>query len=240
MRVDLELVCPFCAKNYVQHNGKNYINEEHVPPKCLFIHKRDKHGLITIPSCKDCNQGTSIIDEKFKINLGIYLESDSEDKEVFYGSMLRTLNHKPSWRNEILSKISDILLPYNRGYGHPIALDSEVLYLGARKIIRGLHWRVTGEVLPASDEPTVKLLEQGSNSIKLDAKTREIFDEFGKVIEKCGDIFKVVYAVPVDCKSASMWLISFYGENVFLGFTHPSIPIEKQKIYNLADYSWAI
>ena len=70
---NFNMLCPFCGVNIVQHNGKKYISKEHVPPESIFIDKMDASGLIKIPCCTHCNNGTSKYDEQFKYLLSMQL-----------------------------------------------------------------------------------------------------------------------------------------------------------------------
>jgi hypothetical protein len=183
-KFDPNLICPFCGTNAVQHNGKRYISPEHVPPQSVFVDKNDKHGLITVPSCSSCNGGTSEQDERFKFQLSIQLGVDTPQKKAFWDSCRESLHHKSSWRNNVIANTSPLLMPYGQGYGHPVALDVHPMQTVIIKIIRGLHWKVTGEVLPPTVETSINILQQGYS---LDGELLAMFNKFGKSIQKCGD-----------------------------------------------------
>lgn len=216
-----DLLCPLCGENKAQHNGKKYIKMEHVPPRAIFVDRNDPHGLIKVPSCKNCNAGTSALDEQFKYQLSIYLGANTECQKALWQSARKTLNHPPNHnrRKAIIDNISTLLTHYRYGMGYLTMLDIAPIKTVAIKIVRGLHWYTTYEVLPPDVDLDIGLIEQGES---IDKDTKIVFDKFGKSIQKCGDQFEAVYAIANDVKSASMWLLKFYGEDCLLCFIRPN------------------
>ncbi len=219
MKRNLELTCPFCGINKVQHNHKKFIGMEHVPPKCIFTNVLKK-DLITIPSCHKCNNSTSQMDEKFIYHLSIYLGIDTKAKQHLWNKSRSLLKKKPNWRTDILQNTSQLYLPYYQGYGRQTKLDARIIKTVAEKIIRGLHWYFTETVLPPDIKLTIELLKQGTDVEALD-KSISILLNNGKILSKCEGQFEVIYNIATDSNHASVWLIKFYGENVILGIVTP-------------------
>jgi hypothetical protein len=210
---DPNLICPLCGVESAQHNGKRYVEREHIPPKSVLISQTGTDNLITVPSCENCNRGTSNWDEEFKICLGFRLGGHLSVSHPMMASAFRSLRKNKRLREKYYEAISPILVRSPVGYVHPAVLDEAPLNNGIRKIARGLHWHVTGEVIPPHVDPEITAVEQGRS---LDAKSTQIFVEFGTVIEKCGNMFEAVWAVPNDAPNSSIWLLRFCNQDCFI------------------------
>jgi hypothetical protein len=222
---NLDLTCPLCGERKAKHNGRKFIEKEHIPPRCVLEPSLERKELITVPSCEECNSRTSEFDEKFKVQLSIWLGIDTRDKEILWNKVRRTLKQKKGWRNEIIENTSyPLLVPYAKGYGHQVRLDANILKTASRKILRGLHWHVTQEILPPDMQPEIILAEQGK---KFDQHYQDTFTKYGKTIIKCGGQFEAIHAIPEDVYHASIWLLRFYGDDFLLAFLMPKEPIFK-------------
>jgi len=226
------LICPLCGKKTAQHNGKKYISCEDIPPKCVFIDRNDKRGLIKVPSCDGCNNKTSAQDEKFKYQLSLLLGLDTDQKKQFWNSCRKTLKSKPVWREAVLKNTSSLLMPYGKGHGHPVKMDVLPVRTVVTKIIRGLHWYLTGEIIPPDVKPSIRILEQGCS---LDGNLLAMFNKFGKSIQKCENQFEAIYALAEDCKYGSAWLLRFYGQDCFLAFLRSSKKEPKRILLNKSE-----
>lgn len=84
------------------------ISDEHVPPKCLFPHKkylpkgcRDlRKNLITVPSCKMHNADKKLDDEY----LGCFLALSSDDRIAYHYFTEKWLNTLQKNNNELLNR----------------------------------------------------------------------------------------------------------------------------------------
>lgn len=215
-KFDPNLICPLCGINSVQHNGKKYISCEHILPKSVFFDREDRDGLITVPSCYSCNNGTSGQDEIFKCFLStILLGVDTPQKRELFKSCKKTFDKKPNWRANIIKSVSPLLVLYGQGYGHPVYVDMEPIERVIVKIIRGLYWKVTGMVADSGASVTIKYIEQGRS---LDGELLHMFQTFGKCIQKCKNQFEAIFVIENMSSSSSAWLIRFYSQDFCLVF----------------------
>lgn len=213
-----DLICPFCADNTVEHNGEKYISREHVPPLCIFTGHND--DLITIPSCKECNNGTSKYDIELKFALGIHLGRTSQE---FWQSTRESLKKdKPSRKKrqkEIIQSIPDEITDNGFGVvGHKIPFKSKPVNIVISKICKGLHWYVSNQLLPKNCKIDINFIHRGQ---KLDKNISQLFDKFGQILSTGNATFKATYALPIDEINASIWLLEFYGQPCFLVTIRP-------------------
>lgn len=208
-----DLICPLCGKNKVEYDHKKgkYISREHVPPQCIFI-GNIPDNLITVPSCKDCNYGTHTADEEFKCILSLRLGTGTPQKKELFDSTRKTLNKKPRLRNGYINNASSLVLPYgNRAnlFGHLMRVNGMPVRKIVTKIIKGLHWYVTKEMIPSNNQPDIYTIRQG---FSVDSTIMSIFNKYGKSIKK-GNQFETIYCV---AENKTLWLIRFYGEDCFV------------------------
>lgn len=207
------LLCPLCALRpaLVDDKGKRYCKREHIPPKAIFV---KKDNLFTVPSCDVCNAGTSTSDEKFKVQLGLYLGENSP----LWPSTLKTFHHpdKKKYKESTLSNISSILVRANvtGGWGHKILVEAEPIKTVIKKVIRGLYWQQTQEILPAHIDVDVGLIKQGED---LSAELQRKLNQYGEYISSGDGAFEVQYLVFDNY--VSIWKLRFYNQDCFFCYT---------------------
>ncbi|MEZ0259751.1 MAG: hypothetical protein ACAH80_02000 [Alphaproteobacteria bacterium] len=213
MAFDAKLLCPLCGERQSQHTGYRYISREHIPPQSIFVDKTD--DLITVPSCKECNHGTKDFDEKFKAILGLYF---GYERPALWNSVRGTVRKNQKMGRSFLENTSVHLAPYGQGeMGHPAKIEAVPVNIVVKKIVRGLHWHVTKNVLPPTAQITVVLVEQ-RNELSPDVKA--IFERFGRWLESGGGCFQAQYAI-VEDQSSSIWRLRFYDEDFCTAYVEP-------------------
>jgi hypothetical protein len=210
---DPDQICPLCGVEKAQHDGKCYVNRDHIPPRGVFVDLTDPNGLITVPSCENCNQKNSTRDEEFKVALAIQVCGHTDSQHPFLQSAFKTLRKNKRLYGEIDKGISSKPILTDLGWQHEVHVSEEALKIGLTKIVRGLHWHVAGEVLPAKAIPEIIRLEQGKS---VDPQIAEVFKTFGQPIQKCGNQFEAIWGVPADVPHSSLWLLRFYGVDSFV------------------------
>ena len=101
---------------------------DHIPPKSIYTDPTS--DLITVPACAVCNNSASIIDERFKVHLGLQVSTADEiGIRLFQEATLPTLEHNRKLLNQILSSLKPMRLVTKSGIiiGHEIGgkWDSE-------------------------------------------------------------------------------------------------------------------
>lgn len=218
-RFDINLICPLCGINGVQHNGRRYIAREHIPPRSLFI--KGTSDLITIPSCQECNNLTSHHDEEFKISMGLYLGSSAPD---FWQDIRQSLNKNEKRRRKrthIIESMSTTLTKSPTGrWGHKVLVERDSIDLVVTKITKGLHWHFTKNILPSDIIPKIIFLNQGA---MIHPETQQILNKYGQMLKVANGNFQAHHAFIPNEKHASLWKLSFYGVDCFLVGIKPKI-----------------
>jgi hypothetical protein len=209
---DPNLICPLCAKHQAQHDGKKYVAREHIPPSCIFI--EGTSDLITVPSCKGCNNETSPLDLQFKIFMGLYLGRSAPS---FWRDTLNSLNKTPQrkkMKQSIVERISPTLTKDDFGrFRHKLSMKKKYIDPVVTKIAKGLHWHVSGHCLPLDSKVTIKYLRQGE-SVKPEIQL--LLNQHGHLIETGAGTFKAHYAITEDNNHSSIWKLIFYTADCFI------------------------
>lgn len=224
IKYDPEMLCPLCGDRKPKTNGKKWISREHVPPKSLFLDGTS--DLITVPSCDECNNLTSKYDLDFKIALGLYIGNSSPE---FWKSTLVSLNKSDIRKKKkqiILNETSKILHRTQAGWwGHRIKFDKKPIKIVVSKIVKGLHWHLSKEIIPSDAKVTIQFLQQGE---KVKEEIQQILNQYGKLLVK-GSCFQTQYAITVDNKHASIWKLTFYGQDCFIAIIDPKRKMQNDK-----------
>ena len=207
------MLCPLCGENKAENNGKRYTHREHIPPKCLFI---DQEILITVPSCRSCNNGTSESDSDFKVALGIYL---GKGHAKFWQETLKSFRYQGNKlkKEETLNKIKLVSKAQQfKKEIYAVPVKAAPIRKTISKIVRGLYWHLKKEIFPTNIKIEVFPIRQSYQAPK---EIIEVLTQHGKIIRSNKSSFEAIYAFVEDRKWASLWLIRFYGEDCFLAFT---------------------
>lgn len=190
--------------------------KEHVPPKTIFLYPRPSN-LITVPSCKQCNNGTSKNDEKFKVYLGLHSAMYSIEGEKLFQEVLRTLERSPKLKKQVLRgmKDADAYTPSGiKLLGYKIVpWDSDVYVKTLTKITRGLFFHH----FKAIADSNIIIKEYFFNEDPDIPKDML----YGTVIVK--GVFEYYYN-RIENTNSSIWLYKFYeghwGGMIFIDINH--------------------
>ena len=206
------MICTLCSVEKALHNGKRCVKREHIPPKCLFLEASDQNGLITVPSCAKCNQESSRLDEEFKTQLSVMLARETNATKEFWNSAARTRLKTKKLHDKIDTSISPILQRTPEGYRRGVELDRTAMDQAIKKIIRGLHWHVTGQIIHADSKIEINPLQRWESP---PAEFLELLKEFGQRLIRGSTQFEATCAITTDEEPASIWFLAFHGISCF-------------------------
>ena len=187
------------------------MTDDHVPPKCLFT--KPRLGLITVPSCEQCNGSFKLDDEYFR--LAITTGVDPKDFPIAIEAIhkLGTLE-KIRFAKSMLSNMDR-----ERG---DLYLDRARMVRVIDRVIRGLFWHHQSRALPTQadirivftcfDEAPVDGMGIGS---MVDALERQHLHRIGEGIFSYRCVFES------DQASGSAWYLNFFKKNEVLGIVGP-------------------
>lgn len=196
MRNRKEVLCALCGINIAT-------TKEHIPPRGIFLKPRPS-DLITVPSCFDCNNSTSVTDEKFRVYLGFHVARFSKQGgQLFTNEIIPTTRHNNRLRKEIINNSQPILLSSPSGIitgkGMAIPWDDDAHDKTIEKIIRGLFYYHYRKVIGNNADIHVHFYN------KLPTVDVELYQH------SIGNgIFRYGYNKVDDSDFSSIWIFNFY------------------------------
>ncbi len=206
------------------------VTRDHIPPECLFPIPRPK--LITVPSCRSCNEGASKDDEYFRLTVALRDDVwDNPSVQNILPSVMRSLKNpkKMAFRRSFLRGIHEenIRSPAGLHLGKRGAYDVDLKRLDrvSARIVKGLYYREYGHRLPDGfvvvaysedglrdlDEPTLAHLRTSL----LEPLLANPPSEIGR------QIFEYRKADCPESPGISAWLLTFYEKVSFVAWTMP-------------------
>ncbi|AZF17001.1 hypothetical protein [Pseudomonas sp. R3-18-08] len=125
---------------------------DHLPPQCIYPKPRPL-GIPwnKVPACTPCNNAGSLDDEQFKLIIGISTGEFRENQQPVIDSLAATIAKNMRLARQVLTK-------YQRSYGYrfgnavaeplvAVPFDGESYRRVIQRIVRGLSWQRSGQIL---------------------------------------------------------------------------------------------
>jgi len=118
-------LCALCGKNTAT-------TKDHIPPQGIYPKPRDNNiNFNTVPACVECNNGSSVEDEEFKVLMGISTGVHHENPDIVIDSIARTLGNNQQIANQIFSTKQNVYA-HLRQNSKGIVLAAEGARLGTK------------------------------------------------------------------------------------------------------------
>lgn len=203
MNLDSRKICAICGRNEAT-------TSDHLPPKGIFPKPRP-HNLITVPSCAECNNGASDLDETFRLYLALHVgDLDDAVTSAYFHEALRTYKHNKRLQRDILESASPVdfttLGGIYIGQGMKIPWNSKAHDAVIERMVRGLYFHHFGEVLAPDTQVSTKWFNQPDEEF-----LRSLVG-----LRKCvvgNNQFIYLYGRAEDYPPASVWYFEFYGRH---------------------------
>lgn len=214
-------------------------SNDHIPPKNLFPSPRPSN-LITVPSCKECNQKASDDDEYFRLVLSIRSDtSEHPDVSKNMDKLIRSLQkpEKKGFRGLLLDSLSrvDSYTPAGIYLGKTDACLVNMKRVNdvIKRITRGLFYKEKGRRLPDNYIVWACCIE---NIIYEHPQLLPTFMMKDIIISTLqskpliigNNVFKYWCKFVIDEENSSALVLSFYNKVYFLSLTMPNIKKIKQ------------
>lgn len=183
---------------------------DHLPPKGIFPKPRPDN-LITVPSCIDCNNSASTLDEVFRLYLALQVgDLDDQIASAYFHEALRTYRHNKKLQGEIMSGAEplDLTTPSGiyLGQGLKVLWNSTAHDAVIERTVRGLYFHHFDEILPPNvgispkwfAQPDEQLLKVVSGLEKKVVGENQFVYRFGK---------------DKNLPWVSVWYFEFYGRH---------------------------
>jgi len=212
------------------HCGRTgYISDDHLPPRNLFPVPRPPN-LITVPSCDNCNEGSSKDDEYFRLWLVSRENAKGHPaRDPVFATMQRSLRKKaaPGFAKAFWSKLkpAERFTPSRLYAGTGLLYEFEGRRIDkvAGRITTGLFYHEKGYSLP--DDHTVRpvclfRIDDFDPELKL------AIEEFVAALlasspRSIGTVFRYWWLQSPNGPHRSVWLFEFYGRLEFFCTTAP-------------------
>lgn len=203
MNRDIIKVCAICGTNEAT-------TSDHIPPKSIFPKPRPDN-LITVPSCPECNNGASDLDEAFRLYLALHVGNvEDELTSAYFREALRTFKHNKKLQREVLSTARpvDFITPSGIyiGQGMKGLWNSKAHDAVITRTVRGLYFHHFGDVLPSDVQVSPKWFNQPNENFlqSLSGLKKSVIGN-NQVI--------YLYGRAEDHPIASIWYFEFYGKH---------------------------
>jgi hypothetical protein len=215
-------ICIYCGK-------EKQIIPDHVPPKNIFPQPRPSN-LITVPSCKKCNESASKDDEYFRFAMISRADTfEMESAQSIYPKVKRSLTKstKIGFKKSISDAVKDIDGYTKSGiyFGKVAILDVDLVRLNrvASRIVKGLFYHHTQKHLFGNKDAIAYVVDslRGLPQDELINLRDNILKPLknSSPISIGGDVFEYKYVLAKDEMYASAWLLRFFKKVYFLGLT---------------------
>jgi hypothetical protein len=201
--------------------------DDHIPPRALFA-KRTGSRLVTVKSCRRCNEGVSDDDEYFRDTvLKYHRVSELPRAESQVAAMLRAAANprKARYTAATLRGFTEVsvITPAGIDLGVQPAyrVNGDRIERAARRYVRGLHRHELGRRVPDSAEVMVAV-----NPEAVFDEQPQIVSIFRggapRVVEE--GVFWYTSVRAIDNPEASGWLLVFFDEFAIIGSVRSPTP----------------
>ena len=223
-------VCAFCRRDLEK------VTRDHVPPRGLFG-ANPPGNLITVPSCRDCNNSTSKDDEHFRLIALDYQASEVPAAQQANEATLRALNRAQAkgFRKSVYSRLQPTELLSLAGLfianTFSMRVDMSRLNRTVEKTIRGLFFHHNGYPVPEGYRvwcQCLSTINEAGGRIYLE----QIVPLIGStpVVEVGERTFRYRWGCTVDNPDAMFFQLGFYELIDFIGFTRPVTGIAAESL----------
>ncbi|HJU70863.1 MAG TPA: hypothetical protein VJ603_03380 [Paucimonas sp.] len=130
-------LCALCGKNAAT-------TKDHIPPQGIYPKPRDNNiNFNTVPACSECNNGSSVEDEEFKVLMGISTGEYHENPDIVIDWIARTVGNNQKIANQIFSTKQSVYAPLRGSALEPaiaVTFDGQKYSKVISRIVRGLYW----------------------------------------------------------------------------------------------------
>jgi len=215
--------CVYCLSN-------KDLTKDHIPPKSLFAKPRPSN-LISVPSCEKCRAKTPNDDEYFKNSLIMRdVVKNHPDVKTLLNSTIRSYKKIGKWKYmlDLLKRTGSIERKSKAGLFLGSRLGVEVdlnrIYNVVNRVIRGLYYYETGDILPTNieirsritedfDKNTFSILKKGIIDPLLNRSSPQVIGN---------NAFSYIYHIRKENKYISAWVTEYYGKIDFFSMTAPT------------------
>ena len=212
-------LCVLCGKQKSTKTG------DHLPPQCIYPTPRKPNlELHKVPACLACNNAGAKHDEEFKVVISFLTGEYRSNPEAVISSLGKTIGSNNRLAKQVFSHIERGYADRGSGLIEPVVkltLREESYRLVIQRIVRGLFWRETGEIMPLETSINVWPIHLLDYACAVTLR-----ETLYKVPPKSLNDNTFIYRVAIGEDGYSIWELQFFGKHlVFAG----AMPTEGEK-----------
>lgn len=192
-------VCVLCGSRPAE-------TRDHVPPKGLF--KGLIADLITVPSCRPCNNGASSDDEDLRFYVSAQVGKPTHDAaRLWDDGALKSFRRKAKLRNSVLPSLREVTV--QDAEGNSVVYETMLIPIGVYQSVferttRGLYFHHNDRILAPTTQVEVSVLNRLPEGF--DAELRLMSqNSIG------GDAFIYWHLISDESIDEGIWIYQFYG-----------------------------
>jgi hypothetical protein len=203
-------ICCICGKSPAS-------TRDHIPPDGIFPDPKPK-DLITVPACVKCNQGSSLNDEYFRAVIAIAYGNNDLAAQLVYKNIIKRFRKKPALLQSIVKSEKKVDVHSEGGIYlgklPAIKCDPQRVCSVIDKIVRGLFWHETNEIL-GTDYCVSRTMFNPELPDEAKDRIRSL------PIKRVGDgkVFSYRYLLDQKDHRISCWFLMFFDATLFMVFT---------------------
>jgi hypothetical protein len=176
---------------------------DHVPPKAFFKGIATGLQFITVPACEPCNNGSSKLDEQLRLYLSLEVGKPTPAAEALWvQGGLRSLEVSGGLRKTLGDNYGLAFDPVDGRQRDAVWIPAALVEAVIGRIVRGMHFHLTGSILPADVPVSVEKMNGPTDIDQPDlCELRE-----GSI---GGDAFRYRWGVAEDGNSG-LWVFQFH------------------------------
>jgi hypothetical protein len=205
----LNQICVICGEEEATTN-------DHIPPQGIYPKPRPNINFHTVPSCTNCNNGSGIEDEEFKILISFETGEYRENQSSVIDSMAKTIGSNNKIAKQIFkSKQNGYAVRDEKGLEPIIAVefDGEKYSKVIERIVKALYWRNKDTYL--GKKTNVNVFPQRSAEPDFLLSIKILMDSIPP--QKLND-GTFVYKVTFNDDGSSIWGMQFFGKHTVFAY----------------------
>ncbi|MEX5493596.1 hypothetical protein ABFV51_10365 [Pseudomonas asgharzadehiana] len=211
-------ICVLCGINEATKG-----DGDHLPPQNIYPAPREPNvALNKVPACLGCNQAGSKDDEEFKMIIGLSTGDARKNQEALIDSIARTFKGNKKLGRRIAKSSQRIYARRDGGILEPVVaipFSRDGYSRVITRIVRGLHWQQTGEIMQGK---TVQVVHGDEPQGLLLQAIRKLLTTTDPVVLNGGSF---VYKAFFDEESgSSFWGLQFFGSHTVFALVTPEAP----------------
>lgn len=194
------------------------VGQDHLPPSTVFPKPRPDDPVL-VPSCGECNSGSSVQDQAFAAYLSLLVGLRRDDTKQLWQKHIRpTIRSNRKLGRKILSQLDEVLISTPAGLvhsrGHRMTLDHDIHDSVIERMIRGYYYHEFGAILGRRVTCEIQCLGRLTPDIS----------EFSNRLRQAsvgGDALIYRFGRADDEPLRSVWIFQFYCAHWSSGVTVP-------------------